>query len=120
MYNCSVLNIRSAFHIKEKLIMNFNGILLAAATFLTIGIFHPIVIKCEYHFSERIWPVFLICGLLCLALSAFIDNLLLSSVIGVVGCSCLWSIGELKEQTKRVEKGWFPENPKRKKKNSFQ
>ena len=26
----------------------------------------------------------------------------------------LWSIGEIFEQKKRVEKGWFPMNPKRK------
>lgn len=94
--------------------MNWNGILIAVVTFLVIGIFHPIVIKCEYYFTEKVWPVFLAAGLLCLALSLFLDNILLSSVSGVVGCSCLWSIGELKEQTKRVEKGWFPKNPKRK------
>ena len=36
------------------------------------------------------------------------------SLVGVVGASLLWSIGELFEQKKRVEKGWFPMNPKRK------
>jgi hypothetical protein len=25
----------------------------------------------------------------------------------------LWSIKELKEQRRRVKKGWFPQNPKR-------
>ena len=38
----------------------------------------------------------------------------LSPVLGVVGCSCLWSILEIFEQKERVEKGWFPKNPKRK------
>ncbi|MBR6527745.1 MAG: DUF4491 family protein [Lachnospiraceae bacterium] len=33
--------------------MNWSGILLAVITFLVIGIFHPIVIKCEYYFSDR-------------------------------------------------------------------
>lgn len=96
--------------------MNFNGILLACVTFLTIGVFHPLVIKCEYHFTDRVWPLFLAAGIVCLLLSLLFDNLLVSAIIGVVGCSCLWSIGELKEQTKRVEKGWFPANPKRKNK----
>ncbi len=94
--------------------MNWSGILLAVITFLVIGIFHPIVIKCEYYFSDRCWPVFLVAGLLCLVVSLFIESLLIASVIGVVGCSCLWSIGELKEQTERVRKGWFPANPNRK------
>ena len=39
---------------------------------------------------------------------------MLSSIVGVAGASLLWSIGELFEQKKRVEKGWFPMNPKRK------
>ena len=33
-------------------IMNFEGIILGLATFLLIGIFHPIVIKSECYFIE--------------------------------------------------------------------
>jgi hypothetical protein len=44
----------------------------------------------------------------------FTENEIVSPVLGVVGCSCLWSILELFEQKKRLEKGWFPMNPKRK------
>ena len=33
--------------------MNFNGIIIAAVTFLIIGIFHPLVVKSEYHFSKK-------------------------------------------------------------------
>lgn len=32
----------------------------------------------------------------------------------ITGFSCFWSIKELFEQEKRVEKGWFPKNPRRK------
>ena len=46
--------------------------------------------------------------------SLFIANQIISPVLGVIGCSCLWSILELFEQKKRVERGWFPKNPKRK------
>ena len=31
-----------------------------------------------------------------------------------LGVACIWSIRELKEQARRVERGWFPKNPKRK------
>ena len=65
--------------------MNWSGILLAVITFLVIGIFHPIVIKCEYYFSDRCWPVFLVAGLLCLVVSLFIESLLIASVIA--GCT---------------------------------
>jgi hypothetical protein len=74
--------------------------------------FHPIVIKGEYYFTDKIWPLLLLAGIAALALSCFVRQTLLSSALGVFGCTCLWSNLELKEQKKRVEKGWFPMNPK--------
>lgn len=96
--------------------MNIYGIVIAAACFLSIGIFHPIVVKAEYHFSAGCWPVFFVAGVLFLGLSTLTANIVLASVLGAFGCSCLWSILELKEQEKRVERGWFPKNPNRKRK----
>ena len=95
--------------------MELQGIIIAVATFLIIGLFHPIVIKSEYHWGVRCWPLFAIVGLVLLVVSLFIHNVIAGSIIGVLGCSSLWSILELFEQRKRVEKGWFPRNPKRKK-----
>ena len=43
--------------------MNWGGILLGAASFVIIGVFHPIVIRAEYRFGKGCWPVFLIAGL---------------------------------------------------------
>lgn len=93
--------------------MNWDGVLTGVACFLIIGIFHPIVIKGEYYFSRKIWPIFLVLGLICLGGSLFVKQALGASLLGVLGCSCLWSIGELKEQEERVKKGWFPRNEKR-------
>ena len=84
-------------------------------SFLSIGVFHPIVIKAEYHFSKSCWPVFLIAGIILMIISAMIENVVLSSALAVVGMSSWWSILELFHQEKRVQKGWFPANPKRKK-----
>ena len=83
-------------------------------TFLVIGLFHPIVIKSEYHFGTRCWWVFALAGIVFIAVSLAVRNDILSPVLGVVGCSCLWSILELFQQRERVRKGWFPMNPKRK------
>lgn len=94
--------------------MFFTGIIIAVSTFLIIGAFHPIVIKTEYHFGTRCWWIFLLLGLIIIALALFIENVIISSILGVIGASCLWSIGELFEQKRRVKKGWFPKNPKRK------
>ncbi|MBQ5350981.1 MAG: DUF4491 family protein [Bacteroidaceae bacterium] len=94
--------------------MNYIGLITAVATFLIIGVFHPIVIKGEYHFGTRPWWVFLLLGLAFITGSLFIENSTASTVLGVIGCSFLWSILELFEQKERVRKGWFPMNPKRK------
>ena len=94
--------------------MNFTGLIIAVTTFLVIGLFHPIVIKSEYHFGTRCWWVFALAGIIFIAVSLSVRNDILSPVLGVVGCSCLWSILELFQQRERVRKGWFPMNPKRK------
>ena len=94
--------------------VNYTGILIAVCTFLTIGVFHPIVIKAEYYTGTRYWWAFLIAGLGCVTGALFVADIFWSSVIGVLGASFLWSIGELFEQRTRVQKGWFPMNPKRK------
>jgi hypothetical protein len=93
--------------------MNYSGLILGVATFLLIGVFHVIVVKGEYYFSKKIWPLFLATGIASLLISLFISSPVISSLIAVFGISCLWSIRELFEQEDRVKKGWFPKNPKR-------
>lgn len=93
--------------------MNYSGLIVAVITFLVIGMFHPLVIKGEYYFGTRCWWAFAIAGVAFIVASLMVDHHMASPVLGVVGCSCLWSILEIFEQKKRVEKGWFPMNPKR-------
>ena len=95
--------------------MNFYGLIIGVATFLLIGCCHVIVVKAEYHFSKKIWPVFLVVGIVSLVLSLLVSDSIISGLVAVFGISCLWSIKELIEQEERVKKGWFPENPARKK-----
>ena len=92
--------------------LNFYGIIIAFASFFVIGIFHPIVIKGEYYFSEKICPVFLTAGILFCAVSIFTSGIVLV-LCALIGGACLWSIRELKEQRKRVQKDRFPQNKKR-------
>ena len=95
--------------------MNYNGIIIGLATFLIIGLFHPIVIKAEYYFGKGCWWAFALAGILFGLASLCVDNIVWSSILGVTAFSSLWSIHELIEQEKRVKKGWFPSNPNRKK-----
>lgn len=78
------------------------------ATFVVIGIFHPLVIKGEYYFGVKCWWAFLLMGIAAVAGSLFVEDVLWSTLLAVWGASSFWSIGELFEQRKRVEKGWFP------------
>ncbi|HNV22076.1 MAG TPA: DUF4491 family protein [Candidatus Hydrogenedentes bacterium] len=71
--------------------------------------------KGEYYFGARIWPIFLVLGLVCVALSLLVDNTYGSVTLGVVGFSSLWTIHEIKEQEVRVARGGFPKNPNRSK-----
>jgi hypothetical protein len=93
--------------------MNYQGPVIGLMAFLIIGIFHPIVVKAEYHLGLRVWPIFLIVGIGCIAGSIFVRPVLLSALLGIFGFACLWSIRELHEQVGRVQKGWFPKNPNR-------
>lgn len=93
--------------------INFTGLLIGVVSFITIGIFHPIVIKAEYHLGTGCWWMFLLAGLCAAGASVAVDGYILSTILGVFAFSCFWSILELFQQKKRVKKGWFPKNPKR-------
>lgn len=91
--------------------MDFTGILIGLCTFLIIGLLHPIVVKTEYHFGKKSWPVYAVAGLLCCAASIVIANTVASILLGILAFSLFWSIHELFEQKERVKKGWYPSNP---------
>lgn len=90
------------------------GFVTGLCTFLIIGLFHPVVIKCEYYFGVKCWWWFLILGLFFCILAGLTSDLFLSTIYGVTGFCCFWTILEIFEQRERVRKGWFPANPKRK------
>lgn len=94
--------------------MNFSGIIIGAAAFLIIGLLHPVIIKAEYLVGKKVWPVFGVAGFVALFLSINFTDVFASSIFGVLGFSLLWSIQEVIQQEKRVKRGWFPENPKKK------
>lgn len=93
---------------------NLTGLLIGICTFLIIGLFHPVVIKCEYYFGTRCWWLFLLLGIAGIAGALWVRQVLGSSLLGVFAFSSFWTILEIFEQKGRVKKGWFPMNPKRK------
>lgn len=94
-------------------VMYFTGIIIGVATFFIIGLFHPLVIKGEYYFGVKCWWFFALMGVATIVASLMVEDVLWSTLLAVWGASSLWSIGELFEQRKRVEKGWFPRREKK-------
>lgn len=94
--------------------MNFTGLLVGLSTFLIIGLFHPLVIKAEYYLGVKSWWIFALSGVIFAVLSLIVGNMIWSTVLGVTAFSSFWSILEVFEQRKRVQKGWFPKGPRHK------
>ena len=82
--------------------MYFTGIIIAVCTFLTIGIWHPIVIKTEYHWGTRPWIIYLIIGITCIVAALFIENTIISvySVLQPFGASA--NFFRRKSESKKV------------------
>ncbi len=90
------------------------GLGIGLATFLIIGLFHPVVVKAEYYWGVKCWWIFLLLGVIGVIASIMIKNTFCSAILGVFAFSSFWTIKEVFEQQERVKKGWFPRNPKRK------
>lgn len=93
---------------------NLTGLTIGLITFLIIGLFHPLVIKAEYHIGVKSWILFFMAGIGSAVASVLVKNMILSIILGVIAFSSFWSILEVFQQKKRVDKGWFPANPKKK------
>ena len=91
--------------------MNYTGLLVGLATFLIIGLFHPLVIKAEYYLGVKSWWIFAMSGIIFSVLSILAEDMIWSTILGVTAFSSFWSILEVFEQKKRVQKGWFPKGP---------
>ena len=98
--------------------MLFDGLIIGFVSFLIIGLFHPLVIKGEYYFGVKIWPAFLVAGVLFCVAALLAPFAILRAILAVAGFSCFWSILEVFQQRERVRKGWFPKNPKRDKREN--
>ncbi len=93
--------------------INYEGFLVGLFAFLIIGIFHPVVIRVEYHYGKGVWPFFLVSGIVSATASLFIAQRFISVLLGVLGFALIWSTLELFKQHQRVLKGQAKRNPRR-------
>lgn len=92
--------------------MQYSGLLVGCALFATMFIARWMCIKGEYYFGKKFCIVFAILGFVGVAAALFIENIILSSILSIIGFVSLWGIHETIEQTRRVKKGWFPKRKK--------
>lgn len=78
------------------------GIVIGICTFLIIGFFHPVVVKAEYYWGTRCWWIFLLLGILALAGSVLVDNLLIASLLGVFSFSSFWTVRTARTGSERM------------------
>jgi hypothetical protein len=93
--------------------MNLHGLEIGVIMVAAVAVGHVLVIKWEYYWGTRTWPVMLAIGLGLLVCSIFADSMLLSGSLGILGITLVWGVRELQQQRKRVEQGLFPRNPRR-------
>ena len=66
---------------------HLTGLLIGICTFLIIGLFHPLVIKCEYYFGTRCWWMFLLWGIGGIIGALYVREVFWSSLLGVFAFS---------------------------------
>ena len=93
--------------------MNFVGFAAGLATFLSIWLGHVAVRKIEFH-AQVLWlpmGIFVALGLLIEYCSLITGNLLIKTVLGIVGFTLLFDAFELVRQQRRIRTGHAPANP---------
>ncbi len=92
--------------------MAYTGVLIGLCAFFIVGCFHPIVIKVEYYYGKRTWPIFALLGV-AFAVGSLFASHFLSLLLGVLGASSAWSALEVVWQHGRAVRGEAKRNPKR-------
>ncbi|MCW4013294.1 MAG: DUF4491 family protein [Candidatus Bathyarchaeota archaeon] len=90
--------------------MQYAGIILGVITFVMIGILHVAVVKIEQIWGAHLWPWFVVIGVLMGIGSLFVDDVLVSALLGINGFMFAWSGPELKKQKERVASGYYHEH----------
>ncbi len=84
------------------------GLFIGICTFLIIGLFHPVVVKAEYYWGTKCWWIFLILGIGGVITSLSIDNVILSSLLGVFAFSSFWPLKRSLNRKNGYGKAGFP------------
>lgn len=67
--------------------MNWYGIAIGIGSFFIIGVLHPVVIKVEYYFGQKVCPAFLLLGIDYNVVSLAVGHIVISVLLVVLGFS---------------------------------
>jgi len=81
--------------------LTYVGIIFGVYVFITIGIYHILIVKLEQRFGTWPWRAFLILGLICLYLSIRTAHGVASMWWGYNSFINLWSVKEMFDQHRR-------------------
>ncbi len=95
--------------------VNLTGIYLGLFMLFVIAVGFFWVIKLEYYLGAQVWKAVLVLGILICGASLIVPNFITSALVGIFGGSVVWGATELPGQDERVQRGLFPANPERKK-----
>ncbi len=95
--------------------MSYVGLVMGVIMLVAVGLGHVLVIRWEYHLGVGTWWLMMLLGVGVLVGSLFAGNVYLSGALGLVAATLLWGVKELFEQGRRVERGLYPRNPRRRK-----
>lgn len=84
---------------------------LSALAFVGLGFFW--VVRVEYSLGWQWWYLFACAGLLVVLCSLFVPLPFLSALLGAAGASGLWGSTELRAQSERARRGWYPSKDSR-------
>ncbi len=94
-------------------INDYTGVILAATVFITVAIGHEFVRKFNYLYGTKPGKYVYFVGVGLFFWTLFIENQLLSAIIGVTAITIIWDGYEFYKQEDRIRKGEAPENPNR-------
>lgn len=87
------------------------GLICAVLAFLMMGLGMVAVIRIERHLGQAWQPEMVALGVGMALLTLLIRNDLLCAAAGILAGTILWGATELPDQAKRVQRGWYPDNP---------
>ena len=93
--------------------LQWTGLSLAAAIFITIAAGHHLVRWANFHFGTRPALPLFITGASIMAVSLFVQSTLVSALLGIAGLTTAVDGFEIIRQEKRAVKGHAKRNPAR-------